>query len=142
MAGTSRPSLGNASYKQPQARSGAKGAVVVSVAITSPETPQTALNRISEKAFMQALTEYAQRLGYRTYHTHDSRRSEPGFPDLCIVGHGRVIFAELKSERGRVTQAQWDWLYELITAGVKAYVWRPSSWAHIEATLKGEPPCR
>jgi hypothetical protein len=110
-----------------------------SVVIAPAAPPQQPLQRISERAFMQAVMDYARLLGWRVYHVHDSRRSEPGFPDLCLVGHGRVIFAELKTERGRLTDAQRDWLRELEEAGVAAFVWKPSSWAHIEAVLATQP---
>ena len=76
----------------------------------------------------------ALQLGYLCYHTRDSRRSNPGFPDLCMVGNKRLIFAELKSETGKVTLEQQDWLNRLDvierkTKGVVvARLWRPSDW--------------
>lgn len=47
-----------------------------------------------------------------------------GFPDLCLV-RDRVIFVELKNEKGRVTEEQREWIAALQVAGVEAYVWRP-----------------
>lgn len=32
---------------------------------------------------------------------------------------------ELKSERGRLTRQQAEWLNDLRNAGVEAYIWRP-----------------
>lgn len=84
---------------------------------------------------MQAVIAYARTLGYRVYHTHDSRRSAPGFPDLVIVGHGRVLFRELKREGGRLQPEQRDWLDALTAAGGDARAWFPSSWAAIEQEL-------
>jgi hypothetical protein len=62
------------------------------------------------------------------YHTHNSRRSEPGFPDLTVVGAHGVLFRELKSERGRVTADQRRWLDALAAAGADVVVWRPCDW--------------
>lgn len=63
-------------------------------------------------------------LGLRGYHTHDSRRSESGYPDWTITGR-RTIFRELKTQRGKVSRAQQEWLDALTAAGDDASVWRP-----------------
>ena len=60
------------------------------------------------------------------YHTRDSRRSPEGFPDLVAVCRG-VMFRELKSEKGKLTKAQQEWLDALTNAGGDAGVWRPSA---------------
>ena len=81
---------------------------------------------ISESELQGFVVTLARTHGWLAYHTHDSRRSEAGFPDLCLVRDGRVIFAELKSMKGKVTDAQQRWLDELGGAdGVEVYVWRP-----------------
>lgn len=98
--------------------------------------------RQTEAQFQAQVVELAEWLGYAWYHAHDSRRSPAGFPDLVLVrprGRGlsaRVIFAELKSQRGRPTDAQHVWLTALIDADAEVYVWRPSDFRAIEATLK------
>lgn len=92
---------------------------------------------VSEKAFQANVVKLATWTGWRSYHTHDSRRSNPGFPDLVLVRDGRLLFVELKSERGTLNPAQRVWLAELRRCpGVEAYVWRPSAWSEIEATLR------
>lgn len=58
------------------------------------------------------------------YHTHNSQRSQPGFPDWVIVGK-RIMFRELKSPDGAMRPAQIRWLYGLRAAGADAEVWRP-----------------
>ena len=67
----------------------------------------------TEAQFQRTVTEYAALTGWLWYHTHDSRRSHAGFPDLCLVRGDRLIFAELKSERGRVRLEQEAWLQAL-----------------------------
>jgi hypothetical protein len=60
--------------------------------------------------------------GWRTAITGD-----PGCPDLVMVKGGRLIFAELKSERGKLTVEQVAWLDRLGSVdGIEVYVWRPS----------------
>jgi len=81
---------------------------------------------MTEKDLLEQCRSAAKVLGLLVYHTHDSRRSEPGFPDLVIAGRRGVLIRELKTERGRVTLAQFTWLDALITAGVDADVWRPA----------------
>jgi len=62
---------------------------------------------------------------------------ETGFPDLVLVRGERLIFAELKSKRGRVSATQEIWLSLLMTVpGVEVYVWRPDDLDEIIATLK------
>lgn len=91
---------------------------------------------MTEKQFQAQVTTYAKLQGYRVYHSFDSRRCEPGFPDLTIVGKGRLIFAELKVSAPVTADQRW-WLDELARAGAKAYLWTPSTWAEIEEVLGG-----
>lgn len=89
---------------------------------------------------LQAVTiELAEWLGWLSYHTYDSRRSQPGFPDLILVRRDRAIAVELKSGRGKVTAEQQTWLDALASAGIPTAVWRPADWfdGSIEAALRG-----
>lgn len=60
-----------------------------------------------------------------------------GFPDLVLV-KDRVLFRELKTDRGRLSEAQHEWMAVLEGAGADVDVWRPSDWARIERTLTGK----
>jgi hypothetical protein len=83
---------------------------------------------IDEAALQAQVLRIAGHTGWRAYHTHDSRRSAAGFPDL-VLAHpraGRVVFAELKSEAGRLSRAQLAWLTDLAAAGAHTHVWRPA----------------
>ena len=59
-----------------------------------------------------------------------SRKSQPGFPDLTIVHPrtGRLIFVELKSESGKLSEEQEDWGFALVESDAEYYMWRPSDW--------------
>jgi hypothetical protein len=82
---------------------------------------------VSEVMFQADVLELAAWLGLLVYHTHDSRRSAAGFPDLVIVG-SRVLFRELKTATGRIRPDQERWLLRLREAGQDADVWRPADW--------------
>lgn len=66
-------------------------------------------------------------LGWAAYHTHDSRHSAAGWPDLVLVRE-RLLMAELKREKGQLSARQVYWIELLRGAGVELYVWRPSCW--------------
>lgn len=90
---------------------------------------------MTEKELQDMVLEACKVLGLLAYHTHDSRRSQPGFPDLVIVGKA-VEFWELKAERGKVSAAQRDWILRLRQGGCYAGVFRPSDWSVIEHRLR------
>lgn len=93
-------------------------------------------NAITEARFQTQVLELAAAMGWKAYHTRDSRGSAPGFPDLVLTDGRRVIFAELKTERGKPTADQLAWLSDLEHAqAVDAYLWRPSDWNDIAAIL-------
>lgn len=91
---------------------------------------------VSEREFQRQVIALARLLGWRVYHTWNSIHSAGGFPDLVLVKDRKIIFAELKSEKGQLTPAQREWIDALSECeGVEAFVWRPSSWAQIEKVL-------
>ena len=81
-----------------------------------------------EAQLQNHVIQMATALGWDYYHTHDSRRSPGGFPDLVLIHQRKRIclVRELKTERGRFRSRQEDWLEGLHAAGVDAAVWRPS----------------
>ena len=102
--------------------------------------PRQTINRTlvrSERSLLETVVALSQATGWLAYHTFDSRKSNPGFPDLVLVHEERerVLFAELKSERGVLSLAQRAWLDALRSTGVETYVWRWDDWDEIEATL-------
>lgn len=104
--------------------------------------------RISEREFQAQVMDLARLHGWRVAHHHDSRRQvrpgvyvgdadAAGFPDLVLVRGHRVVFAELKAERGRTTSEQDAWLDALAATGcVDAFLWRPSDWDAIVRELR------
>jgi hypothetical protein len=95
--------------------------------------------RVTERQLMEWTVEAARTFDWLAYHTFDSRRSARGFPDLVLARERRLIFAELKSARGRLTPEQARWLEVL--SGVEIVtpeVWYPTDWmgGRIEAALR------
>lgn len=90
----------------------------------------------TERAFQASVVRYARLMGWAAYHTYDSRRSDAGFPDLVLVRRPRVVFAELKSQRGRLRPAQRAWIEELRACGQDVFIWRPSQWQEVERVLR------
>lgn len=103
--------------------------------------PRAAFADVIEKQWLATVIDIAHTYGWMCYHTHDSRHSEPGFPDLLMLGHGRIVFAELKVEeisgKGKVTHYQEVWINGLRAAGQDVYVWRPSDVDQVHAVLGG-----
>jgi len=93
-----------------------------------------------EKDFQRRVEEYARLEGWHVYSVPDSRRvSLSGYPDLTMwrVVDKRLIFAELKREKGRLRPQQEVILDELRVLGkAEVYVWRPSQWDEILETLR------
>lgn len=95
-----------------------------------------AIAAIRERDFQQTVIDLARLRGFLVYHPFDSRRSEPGFPDLTIVGKGRCLFVELKTEGGRLRKEQRVWRDALeATEGVEYFLWRPSDWEEVVRVL-------
>ncbi len=80
---------------------------------------------LSEEQWLRVVLDYARLKGWRSYHTRNSRRSTAGFPDLVLVRGRRLVFAELKTEKGRATHEQLDWL-EALRPNAEVHLWRPS----------------
>ena len=92
-----------------------------------------------EAELQSNVTELLTLLRYRWYHTHDSRRSPSGFPDLVAISpRGALVVIELKKEDGRVSTAQFEWLQAFSVRADVTAVWRPSDWLDgtIEQTLR------
>lgn len=110
-------------------------------------------HQISERELQEKVVALAQTHGWLVMHSRPARRKDgswstpiqgtPGFPDLVLARDGTVILAELKSESGRLTSRQKEWLNALTSHGHEgcdpshdAVVWRPSDWPDIEVILR------
>lgn len=96
--------------------------------ITQAEYHAKRAAEMTERQLQDLILDAARKLGWLVYHTHDSRRSQPGFPDLVLVKGKRILYRELKRQTGRTTPDQDTWLAALTTAGQDARIWRPTDW--------------
>lgn len=83
---------------------------------------------MTEAQLQAAIVELARLLGWLAYHPFDSRHSAAGYPDLTLTRNGRLVFAELKTETGKLSDAQASWRDALNKAACDFYIWRPSRW--------------
>ena len=93
---------------------------------------ERACRALSERDFQWAYVKVLRHLGFKIAHHYDSRFSDPGtrgFPDLTIVGFGRLWFEELKREvKSELSEDQIFWHQELTEAGQTVFTYRPSDW--------------
>ncbi len=118
------------------------------VAQERPQPPRATdsasrLPRVTEQAFQAQVERYARLCAWTPYHTYNSQRSAPGFPDLVLIrvgadGVGQLVVAELKTVSGKVSAAQehWLWLFGAVP-GVTVKLWHADDdgWRDIERTL-------
>lgn len=93
---------------------------------------------ISEAELQAAVIEGAHAFGYLVAHFRPARTEHgyrtpvqadgKGWPDLVLVGRGRVLFRELKAVGGRASKAQLMWGVSLRAAGADYGVWTPVEW--------------
>ena len=92
---------------------------------------------ISEKQFESQVKDLAKIFGWKYYHTWRSFHSPAGFPDCVFVRQSRLIFAELKSRKGKLSPDQEAWLECLkATSKCEVYLWRPDDIEQITEVLR------
>ena len=101
---------------------------------------------VRERDFQAVVIAIAKHHGWMVFHPlpaqngrgqwRTATQGDTGFPDLVLV-HPKagIIFAELKSAIGKLSDRQQRWINTIIEAGGEAYVWRPSDLEQIKAIL-------
>ena len=111
---------------------------------------QSIFASVSERQLQALVLGLAHLGGWLAFHRHLSIHSARGFPDCLLVrsrdlhhyGPPWVVFAELKTEQGRLRPEQRTWRAVLesvahVTPAITYRLWRPSDKAAIEALLLG-----
>jgi hypothetical protein len=106
------------------------GTATIQGAMTLDEFIGQTAAEMSERTLQTCVLAHARWLGYKCYHTHNSRHSGAGFPDIVAISRdrNRIWVAELKREGKKPSKAQAQWLDYFAAVGIDAYVWTPSSW--------------
>jgi hypothetical protein len=102
---------------------------------------------LSEADFLRQVLQLAKLRGWRTAHFRPLRTANgswrtavqgdgAGFPDLLLLRGTRIIAAEMKVGKGKVTPEQDKWIKAFLDAGASAYVWYPENWKDIERILE------
>lgn len=99
---------------------------------------------ISEASFLQQIKGLAFMYGWVVHHSQPSMTrtgryittGSTGFPDIVMVHQERgLIFAELKTEKGKTSEPQDLWLRSL-SSHAECYLWRPSDLDFIAERLR------
>lgn len=93
------------------------------------KTSAQILNETETEAQLQEnVRKLADSCGWRYYHPWVSLHSSDGWPDVSLLRGKVFMVLELKSESGKVTDAQREWLAAFNEAHIEAWVVRPSDW--------------
>lgn len=113
-----------------------------------PKTTAALAAAISETAFQAQVINLAESCGWLVIEFEAYRKAargrflgeqrSTGWPDLTLI-RDRVVFRELKAQRGRLRPDQALVIGALERAGADVGIWRPSDWPAIERTLAARP---
>tara|TARA_R100000329_G_scaffold122194_1_gene100798 strand:+ start:17 stop:313 length:297 start_codon:yes stop_codon:yes gene_type:complete len=89
---------------------------------------------VTEADLQALIVDVAETYGWLVFHDNDSRRNNPGFPDLVLVKPPRVVFMECKSEKGKLRPEQQVWMGHLLECDtVASAVVRPE---HLDLVIE------
>ena len=108
--------------------------------------PEPRAVELSEKDFEQIVLGMARAYGWFVAHFRPAQTAKgwrtpvsadgQGYPDLCLVRDDRIVYVELKSDKGKLTEPQKVWLEMLQGTGkCEVYCWKPSQLDEIETSL-------
>ncbi len=107
---------------------------------------KTMLPPQSEANFQRQVIQLAKLYRWRVAHFRPARTEHGwrtpveadgnGFPDLVLIRGLRLVIIELKSDRGKLSREQQDWLDAFdAVPGVEVVEARPADWHYLEQLL-------
>jgi hypothetical protein len=131
----------------PRSAAGRRAAVEGPGRVPPGAARATLAQHINEDDLLSNVIHAARIHGWLVHHCRAARTADGwrtpvqgnrGFPDLVLAKPGRLILAELKAQRGRLSAEQvvWRGVLDLVPA-VEVYEWRPADWlsGEIQAVL-------
>lgn len=115
--------------------------------VTTPGAARATLAKhISEDDLLDNVIRAARLHGWLVHHCRAARAADGwrtpvqgnrGFLDLVLAKPGRLILAELKAQRGRLSHEQVAWADVLRLGPAEVFEWRPADWlsGEIQAVL-------
>lgn len=111
---------------------------------------------MTEQEFLRRVIDLAKMTGWRVAHFRPAMTAKGGwitrmdghygFPDLVLVRPPRLLFAELKVGKNKVTTEQQEWLAALgrcrydpmedVATPIEVFEWRPEQWYGIVKILR------
>ena len=89
---------------------------------------------MSELTLEREIIRLAERYGWYVYSVRRSDLAQPngtthrGYPDLTLLHDGMIVFAELKTRKGKLSEHQERWINRLRGTFTSVHVWRPQDW--------------
>ena len=99
---------------------------------------------VSESDWQKIVIKIAVRNDWKWYHPPNNLPNKygniqnivAGYPDLTLVKDKRLLFVELKTDKGRVSKEQKEWQEVLKKAGCECYIWRPKDLIEVQKILR------
>lgn len=98
---------------------------------------------MTESEWQKQVLKSAHTLGWQSMHIGRTGKNQAvgakgtmgtGWPDLVLVKGGRILFVELKGEKGQLTPEQ-KLVLAILTQVGQVFVWRPSDFGQLLDTL-------
>jgi len=99
---------------------------------------------VSERMFQDAVMQLAATCGWDCHHIRPAKYGTTwktdglaGMPDLILIGkRGQgIMWAELKTDKGKLTEVQEARIVQLISNGEEVHIWRPRDLEKIKERL-------
>mgnify|MGYP003636798339 FL=1 len=86
---------------------------------------------MKESAISREIQDFLKMVGFAVYSCEQGYRKErggtrqtPGIPDLYIMGHGRSLWIEVKTPKGKMRDSQVAFAHQALLNDVPCVMWR------------------